>query len=469
MHIRLLLSFLLLLVINLQAYAQIGIGTVSPDNSAILDISSTTQGFLAPRMSTAQRLAITSPASGLTVYDTDDQKYYAYNSTLSSWEKLLTDDKNRDNYVLVKSVSDFPAPSGGVITLNTNTLYEINGEIILSNPINLNGAYIEGADSNEDILNANGGTLFSGTGGSIRNITLTAGSGGSIFALDGGGTASFVMQSAIMRNSGSIGTIQNCALVFMNVIQYLNNQNGVTYSNIGNVLLNNQGWFGNNSGIYETFTGSFNLIEKVSGFSQVIGATAALDVTGVSSVSGDAVLQNVVFYGGGNYINGSSPYTGFNFTKDWSVNCPGIPVEIDDSATGNLYFASAPIVVLNNATPIKLPVSTTQVRMFRTSTGGSSNRIVYQGKKMRSINVFGSISFTAIAGMRVTFSIYKNGSLVPGTEVVYDVIDTNGRQGLSIIGTVVVNPDDYIEIYVQRNTGSGSNQFLVTSYNLLVN
>ncbi len=73
--------------------------------------------------------------------------------------------------------------------------------------------------------------------------------------------------------------------------------------------------------------------------------------------------------------------------------------------------------------------------------------------------------------MRMTFSIYKNGILVPGTEVVYDVIETNGRQGLSIIGTVVVNPSDYVEIYVERNTSgpNGNNQFLITSYNLLVN
>lgn len=58
--------------------------------------------------------------------------------------------------------------------------------------------------------------------------------------------------------------------------------------------------------------------------------------------------------------------------------------------------------------------------------------------------------------------------MVSGTEVVYDIINTNDRQGLSIIGTVDVNPADYIEIYVERNASSGSNQFLVTSYNLIV-
>ena len=49
----------------------VGIGTSSPDPSAKLDVASTTQGFLPPRMTTTQRDAIASPALGLTVYATD--------------------------------------------------------------------------------------------------------------------------------------------------------------------------------------------------------------------------------------------------------------------------------------------------------------------------------------------------------------------------------------------------------------
>ena len=49
----------------------VGIGTVAPDASAILEVSSTSQGFLFPRMTESQRGAITSPATGLLVYQTD--------------------------------------------------------------------------------------------------------------------------------------------------------------------------------------------------------------------------------------------------------------------------------------------------------------------------------------------------------------------------------------------------------------
>lgn len=49
----------------------LGIGTTSPSASAILQADSTTKGFLPPRMTNAQRTAISSPAVGLLVYQTD--------------------------------------------------------------------------------------------------------------------------------------------------------------------------------------------------------------------------------------------------------------------------------------------------------------------------------------------------------------------------------------------------------------
>jgi uncharacterized protein (TIGR02145 family) len=51
-------------------YAQVGIGTATPNASAMLDVESTTKGFLPPRMTTAQRDAISNPAEGLTIYNT---------------------------------------------------------------------------------------------------------------------------------------------------------------------------------------------------------------------------------------------------------------------------------------------------------------------------------------------------------------------------------------------------------------
>ena len=49
----------------------LGLGISPPDASALLDLTSTTKGFLPPRMTAANRSAIVSPVAGLVVYQTD--------------------------------------------------------------------------------------------------------------------------------------------------------------------------------------------------------------------------------------------------------------------------------------------------------------------------------------------------------------------------------------------------------------
>ena len=81
------LSFLiaLLLLFSSAMFAQVGINTdnSAPDPSAMLDVKSTSKGFLPPRMTTAQRDLISSPAAGLTIYNTTKNCNETYNG--STW------------------------------------------------------------------------------------------------------------------------------------------------------------------------------------------------------------------------------------------------------------------------------------------------------------------------------------------------------------------------------------------------
>ena len=54
-----------------NSQAAVGVGVAAPDASAVLEVASTSKGFLFPRMSEAQRTGINSPATGLMVYQTD--------------------------------------------------------------------------------------------------------------------------------------------------------------------------------------------------------------------------------------------------------------------------------------------------------------------------------------------------------------------------------------------------------------
>jgi hypothetical protein len=66
----------------------LAINTTTPNASSIVDITSTTRGFLPPRQTQAQRTAIASPAVGLQVYQTDGvEGLYIYKST--GWALLL--------------------------------------------------------------------------------------------------------------------------------------------------------------------------------------------------------------------------------------------------------------------------------------------------------------------------------------------------------------------------------------------
>jgi len=57
--------------------------------SSVLDVKSVLKGFLAPRMTQVQRVAIATPADGLLVYQTDATKgFYYYNGTTTAWVQL---------------------------------------------------------------------------------------------------------------------------------------------------------------------------------------------------------------------------------------------------------------------------------------------------------------------------------------------------------------------------------------------
>ena len=76
------ITLLTFVLFSILSYAQVGINTNTPDASSALEIESTTGGILIPRMTETQRDAIVSPASGLMIYQTDqDFGFYFYNGT----------------------------------------------------------------------------------------------------------------------------------------------------------------------------------------------------------------------------------------------------------------------------------------------------------------------------------------------------------------------------------------------------
>ncbi|MBK8829387.1 MAG: hypothetical protein IPN60_00745 [Saprospiraceae bacterium] len=67
----------------------VGIGTTSPNPSALLDLTATDKGLLIPRLTASQRCAINNPANGLMVYDLDSLSLFVYSGNPLRWKSLI--------------------------------------------------------------------------------------------------------------------------------------------------------------------------------------------------------------------------------------------------------------------------------------------------------------------------------------------------------------------------------------------
>ena len=85
---KVLFSGMLFLFLSSTIIAQVSINTdnSAPDNSAMLDVKSSTKGFLPPRMTTVEMNVILSPATGLLVYNTTVNSLYWFDG--SAWKRI---------------------------------------------------------------------------------------------------------------------------------------------------------------------------------------------------------------------------------------------------------------------------------------------------------------------------------------------------------------------------------------------
>lgn len=89
MKIFLISGMIIFLMIH-DCFGQVAINNTSlpPDNSAMLEIQSSSRGLLIPRLTEEQIRTITNPVNSLLVFCTTDDKFYAYISSSSTWKEV---------------------------------------------------------------------------------------------------------------------------------------------------------------------------------------------------------------------------------------------------------------------------------------------------------------------------------------------------------------------------------------------
>jgi Repeat of unknown function (DUF5907) len=142
----------------------VGIGTASPNSSAALDVSSTTQMFYPPRMTTAQRDLISSPSTGGVIYNTTLNKLQVYTAG-----SLSTDGTG---YFGSSPVYDDPFQGQTIQPLSTGILNSIKASVsIRANSDNIQVKIYDAPNGN--LLATSDATFYAPVGGTFNFVTGT--------------------------------------------------------------------------------------------------------------------------------------------------------------------------------------------------------------------------------------------------------------------------------------------------------
>ncbi len=198
----------------------VGIGTFTPHPSALFDLTSTNKGFLMPRMTTAQRNAIPSPALGLMIFNTDDgiPQIWSDASGAPKWDTILTTGSNagwltKGNMGLTNGTDNFFGTLDNVpvrvITNNAERIrIEADGDIGINTPTpsaKLDVVATAGSPAIEASTAAGVGIFTQSNGG----VLPPGGTNWGLFAAAGGGSGNVGVGAV----GGSAAPINNNAAV----------------------------------------------------------------------------------------------------------------------------------------------------------------------------------------------------------------------------------------------------------------
>lgn len=276
---KLILSFLLLSC-SISLHAQVGIGTETPNASAILDVTSTSQGVLLPRMTTTQRDAIASPAAGLFIFNTTSNNLNMFNGGI--WYEFST----TATQGLVATMDTAGANTSGTLTAgsaasNVSTTFNYTGGN--GKPYPTQSYSSTGVTGLTATLTA--GTMANGNGSLTYTITGTpSGSGTATFTITIGGQT-----STLTVNVYAVGTI--ASIVCGSATNNGTLTSGTAASSVSSVISYTGGNAGTHSGQTVTSTGVTGLTATLTAGTFASGnGTLTYNITGTPSADGTATF-----------------------------------------------------------------------------------------------------------------------------------------------------------------------------------
>lgn len=451
-HIIILIAFLT--AINFS-YSQVSINNngAVPDTSAMLDVSSTSKGLLIPRMTTMQRLAIPTPATGLLVFDTDLNQFHFYNG--SAWSAIplsnLTKIQDADGNTKIEveqtandNLIRFSADGVEYFKMNKGTLEVLNtgGSVFIGEKAGLNESY----------------------GASNRNVGI--GYKAIEFAIGSFDNVAVGAQSLFSNSDGNYNVAIGSESLRSNNGQY--NVGIGTFAGVNNATGNGNVFIGYNAGRNELGSNKLYIANSNTATPLIYGdfGTNALKINGslninnaytLPSVSGTAgqILQTngagtTTWASLSSILTETDPKVGTlstNYLSKWNGSTLANTQVYDNSLfvgigttaptakldiNGNLKVSTGIVVDGNGAN------NGTNTNTLSFGTG--SGEAIGSSRTLNTNNRFGLDFYT---NHDIQMSITQTGNVGIGTDIPQNKLDVNGGLaiGSSYAGTEIT-PDD---------------------------
>jgi hypothetical protein len=360
---------------------------------------------------------------------------------------------------VVNSISDFPTPAGGVITLADDTTYVLGAAMSTADRFQMgDNTAITGNIYHNTLTYTGSGSMFTGVDvtSTFVNARFNCASG-EVFNFEDtvGGIKSFFAQQVIVENCAKWGTFDDMLLWEQNSTSCLNAGDGVTFLGTNNLIFSaskfalastDVAFVGLDLGTSVAQTIEFEnvILNGVSGATGISGAAANANVP----VGAVATVDRCEFQGA------LTPLSGIT-TDDVRWRFAGNTPNVKDTQP------DAMVSINGNATATTISVATTPVLAagtwtdersshFTNTTGG---RITYNGERSLTTPIQVTATVDVASGTNKTVRVYiaKNGTVYTNSGI-SALVDAGSPISLVSLWQDSLAENDYLEVFVANDT-----------------
>ena len=355
--------------------------------------------------------------------------------------------------VIINSITDFPPPVGGIITLADDTEYAITNDITTASRLVWgDNCVISAADSSIITLTYTGsGVMFTSVNATWKLKSITASCvTGQFMSFTGSGAEIFQLENCAV-DADSLGSISGIRGMQIDDLQVTALTDGFTYSGANGVVLIESVLGEIDAGTFiDLSAATFAAISITDCFTTLNGASVYMDGAASSAnidAGGLGSIHNCRFFGAGTPIQTISSN---DIRWQFSLND-----DITDTHKDCLMSQAAnavETVISTISVPVKLAGTWIEEHAAQFTTD-ATGKMTYIGVKDLHADITMSFSGAPVSGSNKDIAFYAalNGSVIAASEATVN-LSAGDVKRVTVIWRSVIQNGDYIEAFTENET-----------------